>query len=183
MRLKNIEFYWNSNKDRFMAENLESGKVIPFSEIPLGDLINIDLEIKRLYPETYENLCKKFGDRKDCTYARVYQFCVCNFSDHDGQADIDDDYNFTLEKVSCPIRHLCHDNFCHPALDSVLSRREHEVIDWFVKGLGLDEIANNMFISPATVHNHINNIYSKLGLVGQKHPDRLLIAMKFEKKL
>jgi len=30
MRLKNIEFYWNSAKDKFMAENLITGNVISF---------------------------------------------------------------------------------------------------------------------------------------------------------
>jgi len=141
------------------------------------------LEIKRIYPDTHASLCVKFGDRKDCAYARTYQFMVCNFSDHDGQPDIDDDYNFNLEKVACPVRHLCKDSFCRPQLDSVLSKREHEVIDWFIKGLDLEEIAKNMFISPSTVHNHTNNIYTKLGLVGQKHPDRLLVSMYYQKKI
>ena len=183
MKLKNVEFYWNSIKEILMCENLNDGKVVPFKDLPLGDIINLDLEIKRIYPETHAALCAKFGDRKDCSYSRVYQFICCNYSDHDGQPDIDDDYNFNLEKVSCPIRHLCKDNFCHPVMDRILTRREYEVIDLFIKGMDLAEIGQRLFISDSTVHNHINNIYSKLGLVGKTHPDRLLMSMYYEKKI
>ena len=151
--------------------------------MPLGDIINIDLQIKKIYPDTYEELCKLRGYKKDCTYSRVYQFLVCNFSDHDGQADIDDDGNFYLEKVACPVRHTCKLGICHPVIDSILTNRENEIIKLFVKGLTCNEIAQRLLISPNTVHTHENNIYAKLDLVGKSHPDRLLVSMYYENKI
>jgi DNA-binding NarL/FixJ family response regulator len=43
-----------------------------------------------------------------------------------------------------------------------LTNREVEVLDQLSKGLSYAEIAENLFISPATVRKHIENIYRKL---------------------
>ncbi len=51
-------------------------------------------------------------------------------------------------------------------LDS-LTKREREVADCFASGLTYKCIAGALGLSPATVRNHLNNIYSKLG-VGNK---------------
>jgi hypothetical protein len=180
---KNVEIYWNTNKDRLLCENKTDGSVLSIKDMPLGDIIAIDLHVKAIYPNTHKTLCDKFGDQKHSTYARVYQFLSCNFSTIDGSPDIDEDGNFNFERVSCPVRHTCKLNFCNPEIISILTPREHDIIEYFVKGYDLNEIAGRLFISPNTVHNHINNIYAKLGLVGNKHPDRLLVAMHFEKKI
>lgn len=44
----------------------------------------------------------------------------------------------------------------------VLSSREHAVLQQLVEGLDYKEIAEKLFISPATVRTHIANIYQKL---------------------
>ena len=44
----------------------------------------------------------------------------------------------------------------------VLSNREHDVLQHLVEGLEYKEIAEKLFISPATVRTHITNIYQKL---------------------
>lgn len=180
---KNVEIYWNTNKERLVCEDLTSGSIIAIKDMALGDLIAIDIHLKEVYPNTYKLLCEKFGEQKHNVYARVYQFLTCNFSTKDGIPDIDEDGNFNIEKVSCPIRHTCKLNFCHPEIVSNITPRERDIIEAFVKGFDLNEIATRLFISPNTVHNHQNNIYAKLGLVGKPHPDRLLIAMYFEKKI
>ena len=46
-----------------------------------------------------------------------------------------------------------------------------------------DEIAEKLFISRYTVHNHINNMYSKTGIKGKSTPDRKLMAYAFKNKL
>jgi DNA-binding CsgD family transcriptional regulator len=46
-------------------------------------------------------------------------------------------------------------------LDS-LSRREREVANHFASGLTYKSIAESLSLSPATIRNHLNNIYSKL---------------------
>ncbi len=43
-----------------------------------------------------------------------------------------------------------------------LSSREVEILDQLSKGLNYQNIADNLFISPATVRKHIENIYKKL---------------------
>lgn len=45
-----------------------------------------------------------------------------------------------------------------------LTPREHEVLELIAKGQSNDEIAEQLFISPKTVRNHITHIFSKLGV-------------------
>lgn len=50
-----------------------------------------------------------------------------------------------------------------------LSSREFEILNLILKkGMTNDEIANYLFISPATVKRHISNAYLKLGINNQK---------------
>ncbi len=55
----------------------------------------------------------------------------------------------------------------HRCLLDSLSKREREVADRFASGLTYRGIAEALSLSPATVRNHLNNIYSKL-CVGNK---------------
>ncbi len=57
----------------------------------------------------------------------------------------------------------------NPGLDEIsiqedvrLSARQIEVLEQLSKGLSYQEIADNLFIAPATVRKHIENIYEKL---------------------
>jgi LuxR family maltose regulon positive regulatory protein len=45
-----------------------------------------------------------------------------------------------------------------------LTRRERQVLKQLPKDITLQEIANQLSISPATVYTHTKNIYSKLGV-------------------
>jgi len=45
-----------------------------------------------------------------------------------------------------------------------LTKREKEVLGLLVEGLKRQEIANKLFISYHTVHNHLHNAYGKLGV-------------------
>lgn len=45
---------------------------------------------------------------------------------------------------------------------SPLSNRETEILDLLYRGLNITQIADNLCISPHTVHTHIKKIYSKL---------------------
>jgi ATP/maltotriose-dependent transcriptional regulator MalT len=47
---------------------------------------------------------------------------------------------------------------------SVLTPRELDVLRLLVAGRSNPEIAEVLFVSPATVHTHVNNIYRKLGV-------------------
>ncbi len=50
-----------------------------------------------------------------------------------------------------------------PRVESVLSAREHEVLALVARGLSDREIAEQLIVSPHTVHRHVANIRQKLG--------------------
>ncbi|MDP8942862.1 MAG: helix-turn-helix transcriptional regulator [Actinomycetota bacterium] len=50
-----------------------------------------------------------------------------------------------------------------PAYGGALSRREREVLGLLAMGASGPEIAERLFISPATVRTHIGNAITKLG--------------------
>ncbi|MEV0589132.1 response regulator transcription factor [Nonomuraea sp. NPDC050310] len=62
-----------------------------------------------------------------------------------------------------------------------LSKREAEVMDLIARGESNGEIAQRLFLSEKTVKNHVNRIYSKLGVdsrgtaigvwLSRTHPD------------
>jgi DNA-binding NarL/FixJ family response regulator len=50
------------------------------------------------------------------------------------------------------------------AVDSQLTPREHEVLRLLATGVGPEEMARKLFISPKTVGTHIQRILTKLGV-------------------
>ena len=176
------EIYWNTGKNMLLMEDLSGGSVTRFDELSRSFIVKLDEKIKEYYPDQYEELCNIIG-MVGFEYGRVYQFFACNSSIKDGNADIDEDFNFILEKVSCPIRHTCKRTTCKAQVTGKLSEREIQVIALFVKGFTEEEIAERLFISKSTVHNHTTHIYTKLGLTGSTNPDRLLVSYAIRNKL
>lgn len=156
------EFYWNHDKSSLLCEEIVQGSISVFHDLKRSWILEADRKIKETYPEVYERLSEWVGSGPGKEYARVYQFCACNFSTSNGRPDIDEDFNFIPEIVSCPIRHICKRNICNPKPTGNISPREMEVIKLFTR-FTEEEIAERLFISPATVHNHVSNIYKKLG--------------------
>lgn len=180
----NIEFFWTPESNRLLIFDLDTSEVRPLD--PVGELslcFQLDRKIQQIYPETWKKLCKLYGDNDCFVFARVQRFLKCNFSAHDHRPDIDDDENFDLEKVPCPMRGECTDGICSPKLTTDLSKREIQIANCFVEGLSFDEIGERLYISPRTVHNHMTNIYAKLRFTGRKNPDRLLINFIYKNGL
>ena len=50
------------------------------------------------------------------------------------------------------------------ARERALTPREHEVMDLLAEGCSNAEIASTLWIAPATVRKHLENIYAKLGV-------------------
>lgn len=176
------EIYWNATKDMLLLEDLKTGEVKRFDELPRSFFIGNDLKILELFPDQHEELCQTIGTT-GCEYGRVFQFSACNFSTRDSSPDIDDDGNFTFERVSCPVRHTCKRITCQAKVSGKLSDRELQVLALFVKGFSEEEIGERLFISRATVHNHTTHIYTKLNLTGKANPDRHLMAFAYRNKL
>jgi len=176
-----FEIYWNETRTTLMSEDIIMGTTKRLDEWDNNDIQAFDSSIATLRPKSYKALCEEYGYGPQFAFNRVYQFAACNFSTRDGRADIDDDFNLTIERVPCPIRHKCTSVYC--SHESSLSIREIEIVKLFVRGSSDEAIASKLFISSATVHNHINNIYHKLGFSGQPHPDRMLLNYAYNNKL
>lgn len=176
------EIFWNTAKDMLLIEDLTTGEVKRFDEMPRSFFIRCDKTVQENYPDVHEELCDLVG-KTGHEYGRFYQFAACNFSIQDGHPDIDDDGNFITERVCCPMRHVCKRITCKAQITGKLSKREIQVVALFVKGFSEEEIADRLFISKATAHNHTTNIYAKLGYTGTGNPDRQLVAYAFKHKL
>jgi len=175
-----IEFFWTTEKTRLMVHDLQTDEVEAFTLSKLSLAKKVDRKVKECYPETWEKLCDIYGDADAMVFARANRFLKCNFSVHDNRPDIDDDFNFDLELVPCPLRGECKDNICKPKLTSSLTDRELDVIRLHVEGLSQDEIGDRLYISGRTAHNHISNIYRKLNLCGTSCPDKGLINYAYK---
>ena len=65
------------------------------------------------------------------------------------------------------------------SLSSGLSTREHGVLQHLVEGFEYKEIAEKLFISPATVRTHISNIYQKLHVTSKAQAIKLAYKNKW----
>ena len=65
------------------------------------------------------------------------------------------------------------------AVASVLSTREHDVLLHLVEGLEYKQIAEKLFISPATVRTHISNIYEKLHVTSKAEAIKMAYRNKW----
>lgn len=164
-----------------ITENLLNGDIQRLDESRPEFIQAFDAAISANRPDAYRDLCAEYGLGPQHAYERVFQFCACNFSTKDDNADVDEDFNFVTEQVPCPVRHKCKLSYCR--FETTLSPREIDVVKLFAHGLSENNIGSHLFISPATVHNHITNIYRKLGLNGSQHPDRLLVTYALNNKL
>lgn len=63
-----------------------------------------------------------------------------------------------------------------------MSRREKEIAELLARGMSEKEIAEKLFISPATVNNHTRNIREKFGLNKNSEIILLYIAQRNNKK-
>lgn len=176
-----IEIYWNKGNTMMVVEDLKTGVINRLDEMSKDFVQKFDAAIASSRPDAYKCLCNEYGLGPQYAYKRVFQFSACNFSTKDDNVDIDEDFNFVTEKVQCPVRHKCQLPYCR--FESELSKREIEVVKLFSQGFSESSIADQLFISPSTVHNHITNIYRKLNLVGSQHPDRLLVTYAINNKL
>ena len=80
------------------------------------------------------------------------------------KADVDRTGKFNFEKVDCPLRGECRFEgvICSPKFNSKLSDAELRVMRLVYQGLSKEEIAEQLYISPYTVKNHIKSAYLKL---------------------
>lgn len=180
-----FEIYSNSDNKVLVVEDMTTGNIVSLKDMPFGWSLKIDNAIRDTYPGTYDSLVDLHGGTKADLLMRVKQFLSCNFATKDGVPDIDEHFNFNTESVFCPARStkVCQLGICCPKITSKFTRCERTVLNLFCVGMSEEEIAEKLFISKFTVHNHINNMYEKSGIKGKTAPDRKLIAYAHAKKL
>ena len=128
-------------------------------------------EIRECYPLAYKALAKEYEKSSlnipYYQYLVVRRFCKCNFGKLDGtKPDVDRTGKFNFEKVDCPLRGECRFEgvICSPKFNSKLSDAELRVMKLIYQGASKEEIAEQLYISPYTVKNHIKSAYLKLGI-------------------
>lgn len=131
-------------------------------------------KIRDCYPQAYEALSEYYNNSAANVgyfqYVIVRRFINCNFSSLDATSiDIEDigiDGRFNFEKVPCPLRCECKmcGIVCTPKFNSSLSQQELRIGKMWIDGMGKDDIATKLYLSPETVNNHIRNIYAKLNI-------------------
>lgn len=127
-------------------------------------------EIEACFPDAYRALDNLYTEsRLNRQYHKlriVRRFVRCNFSPIDNKPDISDGHFCNFEYVPCPLRGECKLErvVCNPKFKPSLRRSEMNVMRKWYEGLNEDEIADTLHISTHTVHNHIRNAYSRLGV-------------------
>lgn len=126
--------------------------------------------LEEFYTEAYKELrawyARYDGNRAYRDFLAVRRFIKCNFGLYDDQVDIDENWNFKFEFVSCPLRGECRGfkKICQPKFNSRLTERQLEIMKLCYEGMSDDEIADKMFLSVHTVNNHRRNSFKKLGV-------------------
>lgn len=179
------EVYSNSDNTELHVENLKTHEVNVLKDMGIEFLSKADSVISTQYPTSYAILLDQHGKGKEFTYARVRHFFACNFSVKDGTSDIDEDWNFNLERVPCPARliGICDGGVCKPEINNQFTQRELEVLSLYVKGFRRERIAAHLFISDRTVGNHINNMYRKIPIPEGVNPEIALVNYAYIKQL
>jgi len=120
-------------------------------------------------PIAYEALENRYA--KSSLNVEYYEFLIvrgfikCNFIMFDNHMDIDSNSNFKTEFILCPRTGECPECglVCNSPVNSDLTPREIDVLRLIVQGYDNLEIADMLYISINTVHNHRNNMLRKLG--------------------
>ena len=141
--MREIEMYIYENELWAITDDGRNHRV---SENEKETIQPILATIREQYPEAYAALeecySKSASNVPYYQYLIVRRFCKCNCGTLDPtEKDIDRHGRFHFENVSCPLRGECR-----------------------YEGLGTDEVADRLYLSPYTVKNHVKSVYQKLNI-------------------
>ena len=147
------------------------GNVVKVFHVDSHEMINFVLDgMQQFYPKAFEALADCYKACKPnpayYKYRIAARFIKCNFAALDNKADIENRWFGTFEYVNCPMRGECRLQgiVCSPEFNHRLSPAELRVLRLVYDGLPEHEIAGMLFISPHTVHTHIRNAYTRIGV-------------------
>ena len=166
--MENLEFYILDNELWCLCPDGRNEQVTEHNTELVREILS---KIREFYPEAYKDLSKWYqksaANVPYYQYLMVNRFCRCNFGKLDNtKKDIGRNGVFNFERVDCPMRGECpHENkVCCPSFNSNLSDAELRVMKLVYDGCDNDEIADQLYLSPHTVKNHIKSVYAKLGI-------------------
>ena len=169
--MKPIEFYTTPEGGVTLRHLGEPERILMEGDT---DFIQAFLGVLReFYPDAYRALMTIYSshdDKKYRDFLAVRRFIKCNLGVYDNMIDVDENWNFKFEFVSCPLRGECKFDkvICSPKFDSKLSDRQLEVMKLLCQGLNDSQVADKLFISINTVNYHRKNSLKKLGLHSMK---------------
>jgi DNA-binding CsgD family transcriptional regulator len=165
--MRSIEFYTTPDGEVILKPDGEAERQLTEND---NQFIQSFLDvIKEFYPGAYSALFECYGTNEKKDYRNfliVRRFIKCNLGVYDNRIDLDDNWNFKFEFVSCPLRGECkYDKIlCSPTFNSKLSERQMEVMKLLYSGMTDSQVADKLFISLNTVNNHRKNSFKKLGI-------------------
>ena len=171
--LLSFAVYSASEAISFLAQNSQTDLVLMDIEMPEMDGIEATRIIKSRFPQIKILMLTVFDNDehifnailagadgyllKDTPFQELHQFVLNTIEG--GAAMTPSIAMKTLKLLRNPIFQLSN------TLEdetSNFSKREVEVLEQLAKGLSYTFIAENLFVAPATVRKHIENIYKKL---------------------
>jgi len=161
--LTNTEFFAYEEGVWFRQDNNFVRLTESHSEI-IDGMIEI---LSTFYPKAYDALCDTYkGCALNKRYYRfriVMRFIRCNFAQLDNVPDISDTSDCAFEFVPCPLRGECKLDcvVCRPEFDHKLSASEFPVMRLWYQGKDVKYIADQLCLSPHTIHNHIRHAYQR----------------------
>ena len=170
MVLKDIEFFTYEHEVWVREHDGNTHKLVETDYDFMRAMVDY---IYTFYPKAYKALAEEYKaisfNMPFYRYRIVCRFVRCNFAQLDRTPDIDGDMHSTFEYIQCPLRGECkHENvICRPEFDHRLSPAETRVMRLVYEGMNESEIADRLCLSQHTVHTHIHNAYSRLGLHGK----------------
>lgn len=163
--LRDIEFFAYEGEVWYRHE----GELHQLTERESGVIDPMLEHISTFYPKAYAALSTAYGgcavNQRYYRFRMVSRFIRCNFAQLDNIPDISADGRFAFEFVPCPLRGECKLEcvVCRPEFAHKLSSAELPVMRLWYDGADEKYIADKLYLSPHTVHNHIRHAYERTG--------------------
>lgn len=165
--LNNIEF--NGKPDGEVEVRRLDSEPFTLKEANYDFVNEFNETMKLKKPFAHKQLHLRYIKSKDNRTYYAFLICrgfiKCNFLVHDNKLDIDENGNWHCEFILCPRTGECPDcgSVCNSPDKYEISEKEINVLRLIVEECTNEEIAEKLYLSPNTVHNHRNNMLTKLG--------------------
>lgn len=167
----NIEFFLTPEHEIMVRPQGEAIEL--FSEEHNELIAHAAQRIRDRHPKAFKRLSTKYSKSQPnirfFEFRMVEKFIRCNCSKYDqSRFDIDENGNFVIENVKCPLKGLneCPDEnvICNPELSVKISRAEQPVLDMIIQNKTAAQIARELNLAEATINHHRTNIQRKVGV-------------------